>query len=72
MHMVKSSARLDGDKRSWALKSMRPFQVILLALGASMKYGEWQVSNVGDDTLKTAFRNVCDVMLEYGLDLEQV
>ncbi|KAJ5993438.1 hypothetical protein N7451_009162 [Penicillium sp. IBT 35674x] len=39
---------------------------------AVKEYGEWQVSNVGDDTLRTAFRHVCDVMLEYGLDLEQV
>lgn len=31
-----------------------------------------QVSNVGDDTLKPAIRHVCDVMLEHGLDLEQV
>ena len=29
-------------------------------------------SNVTDDTLKAAFRQVYDVMLENGLDLEQV
>jgi hypothetical protein len=34
--------------------------------------GEWQVSQVTDDTLKTAFRQVCEVLLENGLDLEQV
>lgn len=28
--------------------------------------------NVTDDTLNAAFRQVCDVMLENGLDLEQV
>ncbi|KUM57422.1 hypothetical protein ACN42_g9767 [Penicillium freii] len=36
------------------------------------EYSEWQVSNVENDSLKTAFREVCDVMLENGLDLEQV
>lgn len=39
---------------------------------AVKEYGEWQVSNVTDDTLKAAFRQVCNVMLENGLDLEQV
>ncbi|KAJ5202940.1 hypothetical protein N7449_005019 [Penicillium cf. viridicatum] len=39
---------------------------------AVKKYGEWQVSNVENDSLRTAFREVCDVMLENGLDLEQV
>jgi hypothetical protein len=29
------------------------------------------MANVDNDTLKTAFRHVCDVMLENGLDLEQ-
>ena len=36
------------------------------------EYGDLQVSNVENDSLKTAFREVCDVMLENGLDLEQV
>lgn len=31
-----------------------------------------KASNVTDDTLKTAFRQVCGVMLENDLDLEQV
>lgn len=39
---------------------------------AVKEYSEWQVSNVTDDTLKAAFRQACDVMLENGLDLEQV
>lgn len=39
---------------------------------AVKEYSEWQVSNVTDDTLKAAFRQVCDVMLENSLDLEQV
>lgn len=39
---------------------------------AVKEYGEWQVSNVTDDNLKAAFRQVCDLMLENGLDLEQV
>jgi len=39
---------------------------------AVKEYGEWQVSNVENDTLKSAFRQVCDVMFDNGLDLEQV
>ncbi|CAI7627778.1 unnamed protein product [Penicillium glandicola] len=39
---------------------------------AVKEYSEWQVSNVTDDTLKAAFRQAYDVMLENGLDLEQV
>lgn len=39
---------------------------------AVKEYGEWQMSNVENDTLKSAFRQVCDVMLDNGLDLEQV
>ena len=39
---------------------------------AAKEYGEWQMSNVENDTLKSAFRQVCDVMLDNGLDLEQV
>lgn len=39
---------------------------------AVKEYGEWQVMNVTDDTLKAAFRQVCNMMLENGLDLEQV
>ncbi|KXG45122.1 uncharacterized protein PGRI_095990 [Penicillium griseofulvum] len=36
------------------------------------EYGEWQMSKVDNEVLKHAFREVCDVMLENGLDLEQV
>lgn len=36
------------------------------------EYAEWQVLNVTDAALKAAFRQACDVMLENGLDLEQV
>jgi hypothetical protein len=39
---------------------------------ALKEYGEWQMSNVENDALKSAFRQVCDVMLDNGLDLEQV
>lgn len=31
-----------------------------------MECGEWQASNVTDNTLKAAFRQVCDAMLENG------
>ena len=39
---------------------------------AVKEYSEWQMSNVTDDTLKAAFQQVCNVMLENDLDLEQV
>ncbi|KAJ5239008.1 hypothetical protein N7468_003627 [Penicillium chermesinum] len=39
---------------------------------AVKEYGEWQVWQVTHDTRKTAFRQVCEVMLENSLDLEQV
>jgi hypothetical protein len=39
---------------------------------AVKEYSQWQVSIVTDDTLKAAFLQVCDLMLENGLDLEQV
>lgn len=36
------------------------------------EYTEWLVSTVDRDTLKASFRQTCKVMLENGLDLEQV
>ncbi|KAJ5630925.1 uncharacterized protein N7484_011025 [Penicillium longicatenatum] len=39
---------------------------------AVKEYSMWQMSNVTDGTLKASFRQVCDVMIENGLDLEQV
>ncbi|KAJ5685761.1 hypothetical protein N7536_008380, partial [Penicillium majusculum] len=38
---------------------------------ALKEYGEWQESNVTNDTLEGAFRQACDVMLEDGLDLDK-
>lgn len=35
-------------------------------------YSEWQKSKVFDDTLKAEFQKACDIMLNNGLDLEQV
>lgn len=35
-------------------------------------YSEWQQSHVTDEGLKDAFRQACEVMLDDGLDLEQV
>jgi len=39
---------------------------------AVKEYSMWQMSNVTDGTLKASFRQVCDVMIENGLDLDQV
>lgn len=36
------------------------------------EYGEWQAPNVTDDTFRAAFRQVCDVVLENGFNIEQV
>ncbi|OJD24349.1 hypothetical protein ACJ73_04284 [Blastomyces percursus] len=53
-------------------KSPNPLEIPGPRDKAVKEYGEWQVSNVIDDTLKAAFQQVCDMMLENGLDLEQV
>jgi hypothetical protein len=39
---------------------------------AVKEYGEWLASTVSDETLKTAFRQVCDVTLSDGFDLEHI
>lgn len=54
------------------LTPMSPLEIPGPRDAAVREYGEWQVSNVDNDTLKTSFRQMCDVMLENGLDLEQV
>lgn len=51
-------------------KSLSPLEILGPRDEAVKEYSEWQVSNVTDATLKAAFRQVCDVMLENGLDLE--
>ncbi|CDM29868.1 unnamed protein product [Penicillium roqueforti FM164] len=38
----------------------------------SKEYSECQVSNVIDDTLKAAFQDICDMMIDNGPELEQV
>lgn len=35
-------------------------------------YGDWQQSNVVDQTLQLEYQKACDVTLQDGLDLEQV
>lgn len=52
--------------------ALNPLEVFGPRDVAVKEYGEWQVSNVENDTLKSAFRQVCDVMLDNDLDLEQV
>ncbi|CAG8192768.1 unnamed protein product [Penicillium nalgiovense] len=53
-------------------QTLSPLEIPGLRDVAVKEYGEWQVSNVENDSLKSAFREVCDVMLENGLDLDQV
>lgn len=38
----------------------------------NMVNGRCQIINATDDTLKAAFRVICDMMIDYGLDLKQV
>ncbi|CAG8290531.1 unnamed protein product [Penicillium nalgiovense] len=54
------------------LQPPSPLDISSLRDVSVKEYGDWQVSNVENDSLKTVFREVCDVMLENGLDLEQV
>ncbi|CAI7631886.1 unnamed protein product [Penicillium viridicatum] len=53
-------------------QTLSPLEIPGLRDVAVKEYSEWQVSNVENDSLKSAFREVCDVMLENGLDLDQV
>ncbi|CAG8089937.1 unnamed protein product [Penicillium nalgiovense] len=39
---------------------------------AVKEYSEWLASNVSDDTLKTAFRQACDITLSDGFELEHI
>jgi hypothetical protein len=63
---------VSAPKAAENLQNLSPLDIPGLRDVAVKEYGEWQVSNVKNDTLKTTFREVCDVMLENGLDLEQV
>jgi hypothetical protein len=54
------------------MQSLGPLEIPGPRDEAVKEYGEWQVSNVTDDTLKAAFREICDMMIDNGLDLEQV
>ncbi|CAG8122535.1 unnamed protein product [Penicillium nalgiovense] len=54
------------------VSSSYPLEIPGLRDIAVKEYGEWQVSNVKNDSLKSAFREVCDMILENGLDLDQV
>lgn len=67
-----SAVDISAAQASSNLKSPSPFEIPGPRDEAVKEYGAWQVSNVNDDTLKAAFRQVCDVMLENVLDLEQV
>ena len=53
-------------------KSMSPLDIPGPRDIAVKEYSEWQELNVTNDTLKAAFRQACDAILEDGLDLEQV
>lgn len=53
-------------------QTLSPLEIPGLRDVAVKEYSEWQVSNVKNDSLKSAFREVCDMMLENGLDLDQV
>ncbi|CAG8255666.1 unnamed protein product [Penicillium olsonii] len=63
---------ISDPKAADNLQPLSPLDIPGLRDVAVKDYGEWQMSNVENDALKNAFREVCDVMLENGLDLEQV
>ncbi|CAG8111944.1 unnamed protein product [Penicillium nalgiovense] len=54
------------------MQSLGPLEIPGPRDEAVKEYGEWQVSNVTDDTLKAVFREIRDMMIDNGLDLEQV
>lgn len=62
---------ISDAQRAADVKGLIPLDIPGPRDEAVKEYSEWQVSNVTDDTLKAAFRQVCN-MIENGLDLEQV
>lgn len=54
------------------LQTLRPLDIPGLRDIAIKEYCEWQVTNIENDSLKFAFREVCDMMLENGLNLNQM
>lgn len=65
-----AAAQVSADFQS--MQSPGPLEIPGPRDEAVKEYGEWQVSNITDDTLKAAFREICDMMIDNGLDLEQV
>ncbi|KAJ5993437.1 hypothetical protein N7451_009161 [Penicillium sp. IBT 35674x] len=63
---------VSASKAAVDLTALSPLEIPGSTDIAVEKYTEWLVSTVERDTLKAAFRQTCDVMLENGLDLEQV
>ncbi|CAG8206617.1 unnamed protein product, partial [Penicillium nalgiovense] len=53
-------------------KETSPLKIPCFRDVAVKEYGEWLASTVSDDTLKAAFRQVCDVTLSDGFDLEHI
>lgn len=53
-------------------KDISPLKIPGLRDVAVKEYGEWLASSVSDDTLKTAFRQACDVTLSDGFGLEHI
>ncbi|CAG8140329.1 unnamed protein product [Penicillium nalgiovense] len=77
IHLISSPSaphglEISAPKAADNLQPPSPLDIFSLRDVPVKEYGDWQVSNVENDSLKTVFREVCDVMLENGLDLEQV
>ncbi|KAJ5903873.1 hypothetical protein N7504_006256 [Penicillium tannophilum] len=60
------------SKAAVDLTPLSPLEIPGSTDRAVEEYTEWLVSTVDRDTLKASFRQTCEVMLENGLDLEQV
>ncbi|CAG8946997.1 unnamed protein product [Penicillium salamii] len=69
---VPHGLNISAPKAADNSQTLSPLEIPDLRDIAVKEYSEWQVSNVENDSLKSAFRKMCDVMLENSLDLNQV
>ncbi|KAJ5111691.1 hypothetical protein NUU61_001321 [Penicillium alfredii] len=76
INVLPSQASTSGIDGSLPKVSMDPMDIPLEILGlrdeAVKKYVEWHMPNETNETLKAGYRQICNVMLENGLDLEQI
>ncbi|KAJ6088416.1 hypothetical protein N7486_009677 [Penicillium sp. IBT 16267x] len=71
-HSTVHGIDVSTSKAADDLTALSPLEIPGSTDRAAEEYTEWLVSTVDRDALKAAFRQTCQVMLENGLDLEQV